>query len=185
MCQQDDKYFYRKWGFVSIKIHMFPNISIFGVKYITAIASVLSFFFYVGFICLFFALIQHWKYPTSTTYNHTSYPVLKWPVYLSVSILDSKHRGSTEQGMCRTCHKKNNYQVVRNIASCFTTSYQFEILHGRSIYTTQIGTWYKSELLLPPQSKFSTFSSIPVVRDLICLTPHGILSCACFIVGAQ
>lgn len=63
-------------------------------------------FFYVRFICLFFALIQHRKYPTSTTYNRTSYPVLKGPVYLSVSILDSKHRGSTEQGMCRTCHKK-------------------------------------------------------------------------------
>lgn len=106
MCQQDDKYFYRKWGFISIKIHMFPNISSFGVKYITAIASVLSFFFYVRFICLFFALIQHRKYPTSTTYNRTSYPVLKGPVYLSVSILDGKHRGSTEQGMCRTCHKK-------------------------------------------------------------------------------
>lgn len=106
MCQQDDKYFYRKWGFISIKIHVFPNISSFGVKYITAMASVLSFSFYVGFICLFFALIQHRKYPTSTAYNRTSYPVLKWPIYLSVSILDGKHTGSTEQGMCRTCHKK-------------------------------------------------------------------------------
>lgn len=163
---------------------MFPNISIFGVKYITAIASVLSFFFNVGFIRLFFALIQHRKYPTSTAYNRTSYPVLKRPVYLSVSRLDGKHRGSTEQGMCRAYHKKNNCWVVRNFASCFT-SYQLEILHGGSIYTTQIGTWYKSEFLLPPQSQFSTFSSIPVVRDLICLTHHGILSCACFIVGAQ
>ena len=83
---------------------MFPNISIFGVKYITAIASVLSFFFNVLFICLFFALIQHRKQPTSTIYNHTSFPVLKWPVYLSVSRLDGKHRGSTEQGMCRAYH---------------------------------------------------------------------------------
>lgn len=136
---------------------MFPNISIFGVKYITAIASVLSFFFNVGFIRLFFALIQHRKYPTSTVYNHTSYPVLKWPVYLSVSRLDGKHRGSTEQGMCRAYHKKTIVRLSEILQAVLQQAINLKSSMGEVFIPRKLAHGINQSFFYLPRASFQHF----------------------------
>lgn len=73
---------------------------------------------------------------------------------------------------------KTSCQIFRNFASNFATSWQLEISMGE-VFTPQ-------KLANPPlQSQFSTFTSISLVRDLICLAQHYIFNCAWYTVGAQ
>lgn len=131
-----------------------------------------SLYFHVWVEYPFFALTQHQKDPTSTPYDSsTSYPVLKWFIYLSVSPLGCKSWGCIAHWCAQlgSGTHKNQLSGYWNFASQFT-SWQLEINHGGRFNIIEIVKSYKSGLSPPPRNHFSVFTSIPLVGDLVCLT---------------